>query len=426
MVRERIIPGGPNILDVAMQQGIAFGRSAAGAQVKRALDLGGIVLGVALLGRAAVGGVVGQALGGILAHQRMQTVARHAATGCGLQQRLVDQGHECGQRGAGDRRCRIAFTALGKHREPRQGAALVRVEQIPRMIERGPDGSVARRQIACGYGQQVEVAVDLGSDFGWRQGAHPAGRKLDRQRHAIQLPADPRHRRAVLTGQRKRCHVALCPLDKQAHGVGFIDTGAVVGFGHRQPAQLHHPFVVQPQPFARCHQQPQLGRAIQQVQQQGSELFAILLRQQVLGVVEHQQHCAPIQRFDHLICHWPRTMQGNAKRVGNCQRHVFGLADRGQANKRHAIAVGRVVGGKGRAHLQGQAGLADPARAKQRHQAVAVCAEVRHQGVVFACPPDQLGRRRWGPNAPGAIGAQFGEVVLDLSALTRLGIHSHS
>ena len=117
-------------------------------------------------------------------------------------------------------------------------------------------------------------AVD---DLGQRQRAHPRRRQLDRQRHPVQAPTDLGHGGGVVVGDGE-----VGP--GQSGAVGEQLDGVV---GQRQRGHLPHRFARHAERLAARgeHGQPRRGT------EQGDDQLRARL-EQVLAVVQHQQHLA--------------------------------------------------------------------------------------------------------------------------------------
>ena len=90
--------------------------------------------------------------------------------------------------------------ASSRRRRPPAGGssdALRLGQQVVAPVERRPQRLLARQRRPAAAGQQPEAVVQPGGDLLDRQRRHPRRRQLERQRDAVQPPADLRHRRRV-------------------------------------------------------------------------------------------------------------------------------------------------------------------------------------------------------------------------------------
>ena len=137
----------------------------------------------------------------VLAHGFQQPVAGSAPAVVGHHQRLVDQQGELIEHlvalhltGAGDRLGGVEVEAAQKRRQPAKQHPLGLGQQGVRPVHRGAQGLLAAHRGARTAGQQPEPVMQAVEDFGQRQGTHPRGGELDRQRQTVEARADFGHR----------------------------------------------------------------------------------------------------------------------------------------------------------------------------------------------------------------------------------------
>ena len=101
---------------------------------------------------------------------------------------------------AGDGLRGVEVESAHEHRQPAEQDALGFGQQRVRPVDRGAQGLLAPHRGARAAGQQAEAVVQAVEDLGQRQRAHPRGRELDGERHAVEPLADLRHGRGVVVG----------------------------------------------------------------------------------------------------------------------------------------------------------------------------------------------------------------------------------
>jgi hypothetical protein len=245
---------------------------------------------------------------------------------------------------------------------------------------------VAGVAVAAAGAEQVEAGVEPVGEVVDGQGADPGGGELDGQGEAVEGTAD-----VADPGQE--------PPPGRDPGVGGAgpvqeqpDRGAAhllgAGRGDLQRRHDQDPLAGggEPLPAGRQDREPP-GRGEQLLGQPGHG------GQQVLAVVEHQEPAGPPRPPGE------RLPQGRARHhldpggVGHGVAHGAVVAQRGQVHPPHGVVA---VGG-----LLGQAGLADPARADQRHQRPG--GEGLADQRELPLPADERGRPP-GPRPPGPVG----------------------
>lgn len=126
------------------------------------------------------------------------------------------------------------------------------------MVKGGAYTALARRQIAAGNGQKVQVARNFTGNLGAGKGMHPTGGHFERQRHSAHQPADLYNMTAILGGKNKVAIRALGAFNKERYGGIVLQVGDGLcirtrwGWGRRdQRRQIKNPLACQRQPFAR-------------------------------------------------------------------------------------------------------------------------------------------------------------------------------
>ena len=256
---------------------------------------------------------------------------------------------------------------------------------------------VPGRLVAGAAGEQRQAALQAGQERRRRQEPAPGGGQLDRQRQAVEPPADRFHRRRVRLVQRESGAHRLGALGEQAHGVGAErvvlvlegwsrrDGALRVGPG-RYPQRRHLEGVLcgepQHRPAGDQHGEARAGRQQVRQRQRG--------RQHVLEVVQHQQQALGAEEVSQQRQGRPIAGAGEAQRRrqgGEHQRRIF---ERRQGDEDRAVAEG---GEQARRRPEGQAGLAHAARAGEGEQAHAPARQPVADRRHLPLPADE-GRRR--------------------------------
>ena len=106
----------------------------------------------------------------------------------------------------------------------------------------------------------------------------------------------------------------------------------------------------------------------------------------VLEVVKDEQHPPAEQERPDAIHQSHSARLAQAEGLGDRRRHQGGVADGFERDEAFAMLV---VGSELRRHMPGEAGLADPARAGQRHQTHISPAQQRAHVCSIAFATDQ-------------------------------------
>ena len=193
---------------------------------RRPLGAGGQPGGVAgsrRLGSAAPG----EALGGVEAKGFQQAVAGRLGADGRLRhnQRAVDQpGEKVEDRhGPGlpvgtDRFGGLQREPAGEDRQLLEAAALRLRQEVIAPVDGGAQRPVARRPAPVAAGQQAQPVVETGGELAGGQDPHPGGGEFDRQRNAVQVAADLRHRGSLLDRQDEVGSCCLGAGDEQLDG----------------------------------------------------------------------------------------------------------------------------------------------------------------------------------------------------------------
>ncbi len=216
-----------------------------------------------------------QPLGAVLAQRLEQGVARPPTDDASDDQRVADQIVE--QRRhlravdavARAYRLRVVERAVAReHRQPLEQPSLRLAELLVRPVDRGAQGRVAGGRAAARHRQQAEPLVEPRDDLGRRHRARAAGRELDRQRQAVQPPAQ----------------LADCgEVDDSVRRPRAVDE-QVDGAARLEAAEAQHLLAVDAQRGAAGGEDVQVGAAGEQLLDGAGRAV-----DHVLAVVEHEE-----------------------------------------------------------------------------------------------------------------------------------------
>ena len=152
-------------------------------------------------------------------------------------------------------------------------------------LERSTQGLLTRRCREAAGGKQAQALVQRCGEFRQAEQRHPRGRQLDRQRDAVQLPADVDHRRHVVVGDLEAPVGCACALAEQRQRAEALHLGR-----RRCPrrqverSEAIHLLVDDLQRHLAGDEQPHTRRGTQQRFRDDRDRL-----HQVLGVVERDQ-----------------------------------------------------------------------------------------------------------------------------------------
>jgi hypothetical protein len=314
---------------------------------------------------------LGRPLAQVAAHRHEHREARLGRRARrSMQQAAIHEGGERGERIELERREHAAIPALGRldgrhveavgeGRQPAQQRLLVGLQQVVAPIEGAAQRPLARGEVARADGVQPDRRVPARQHGRRGQHRHAGGRELDRQRQAIQAPADLGHRRDDV-GRELEARVARPGADdEQRDGRAGLRLAAVRR-GRAQRCQRQRPLGREPEhvpardqgrdPRAGVEQGPEVGRG-------GLD---------VLEVVEHEQGPSLAQRRRGRLerrCATRRPGAGGRRdRLG----HQARVLERGEVDAHDAVGPIRPHDVRGR---ERQARLAHAGRAADRDQA---------------------------------------------------------
>ena len=251
-------------------------------------------------------------------------------------------------------------------------------------------------------GEQREPVVEALGQLGRGQRAQPRDRQLDRQRHAVERPADLRHRPGVArveleVGQHRGGAVGEQPHGRKRSPGRTADGPSPGGLGGgrgRERRDHVQALAADPQRLPAGRQHPDAGAVGQQPgREDGGGL------DHVLAVVEDQQRvpfrqgrAEPVNRVGAPVGAAPGDRPlAQAERVEDRVRHLRRLGHRGELGEPGRPAVPARIGpGQALGRLGRQPGLAHAARPGQRDQALG--RELLQHGGHLAVPADEAGR----------------------------------
>ena len=252
--------------------------------------------------------------------------------------------------------------AVDEHRRDLQQRPLGVVQQAHAPLHRGPQGALPLGQVHRAGPERIQRGRQPVQQRGRVQQPGAGGGQLDRQRQALQPPADLRHRRRVALGEGKAGPHRAGPVHEQRHrrrGRHLRDRGGARIGRQRQRRHRVLPLGAQPQHRAAGGQDRHPRAAGQQLAQVGGDL------DHLLQVVQDQQPRAVAERLGQRLQRRRPPGQVGARRPADGGQDQPRVGDRVQRHEHGARAepVPQPL-----AHRHRQPGLADPARPGQRHQ----------------------------------------------------------
>ena len=247
----------------------------------------------------------------------------------------------------------------GEHRQAPEQDLLRLGEQCVAPLDRAAQRALAREGRPAPRGEQPEHVVQPGGDLLRIEDACPRGGQLDGQRKAVEPVTDLRDRGRVSVGQLERRPHRLSPLDEQADRLArrrcCCAADRFAGLGERE--RRHEPGALASDPerlAARGHDAEPRAASEQRLRQPGARL------DQMLAVVQHEQRFPIAQRLEQGVPGRSDAVAAHAQRVGDVVRDELGIRERGELHPGNAVGVLRPHAAR---HLEGETGLAAPARA---------------------------------------------------------------
>ena len=396
--RPEPLGGGPEIVDGGEEHGsglVVVGTAHAGALPERHRQE---VVREAGAGRLRFAGV-GEAVVAVLTKGLEEPVA--AGLAVVVHQRALDQaGHLVEHRelvavGTRDDGGGVGEAeAAGEHRQGAEDPLLVGVEQPVGPVDRGQQGAVAL-VAAAGAGQESEPLAEVGADVGGGHGADAGRGQLDGEGDAVEAAADLDHVLEVVVTHGEAAADGGGPLLEQPQrgvlGGSHAERGRV---GQGEGAEVLDRLAGHVEGLAGGRQQSDVGRAREDLLGQvGGGV------DHVLAVVEHEQGGAAGEVVDEGVGAGRRAGGPHGRTHG--ADHVAAVEGGHEVDEPHAVGV---LAGEGAGDLDGEAGLAHPADARDGHEAVV--GELGHHGGDVVLPADEVGRRGWQVRGDEGVRAQ--------------------
>jgi hypothetical protein len=315
------------------------------------------------------------------------------------QERLVAQRQ---QQGPAD----VGHLPRGHLREPAaeggqadEGRALGPRQGAPGGVEHHPHVDVAWIDVAVRGGEHVEAPLEVVGDRRQRHDAQPARGELERQRHAGGDATDAHHGlglRREVDGMPDPPR----PLRQQRHGAVARQVVGVSVLGVREARELDQHLRADPEALPRGQQPGHPRRRLAQPRHDGPHA------RQLLDVVHHHQHAAPLQRVHHPL---EGRLHGRGIEPQRLQERRADLVEArrpGQPGHRRAVVEARP---QALGHLEGEPGLAHAAGRQQRHDGVAVVEQrVLEPGQLGVATDEGVGVPTRAPAMAGRGGERGG------------------
>ena len=226
-------------------------------------------------------------------------------------------------------------TAL-KYAQAAEDGHRPRVEQSDRKVE----GSL--QILAVRRGQGAEGGPEPPRKFGERQARCPACHELEGQGKAVHLPTQLEQQRCVRIAENRS--LPRRRVQQQAPRRTSTELGQRAAFGrHAQAGEAKNVFFLEPEPFARSHEDAQVGAVVQQPLHDPSQA------DQGFEIVEHEEGARRGEMFGHGVeqllgplLHAERVGQSLPKRAGRTNAQV-GERHEGHAVEGYAVEVRLVL-----------------------------------------------------------------------------------
>lgn len=320
-------------------------------------------------GRGLAGG--GEAFERVGACRLEQPIADLAVAGVGGDERLVAQaGQALDDRElvvvivGGHRRRGAELERRGEDAEPPQHALLGRRQQAMAPVQRRLQRALPRQRGTPSGGEQPEALVQPRGQRVDAEQRHARGGHLQRQRDAVQAPADRRHRRRIAVVEHEPRLGRLRAGDEELHRAADqrLLRGRVRLRRDAERRQAEDLLAGDADQLLRADQRADVRRRRQhRLQQRGNGV------DEVLGVVEHEQQrraAEPVrQRRQRRLCR--RDLDAERGRDGRRQQHLVG--QRREFEHPHAVGVAADGGPGG---VEDEPRLADATRPGHRDEPV--------------------------------------------------------
>ena len=218
---------------------------------------------------------------------------------------------------------RIEIEATQEYRQAAKQNLLGLGQQGVRPVHRGAQCLLAPHRSACTAGQEPEAVVEAVDDLDQRQGADTRRGEFDRQRHAVETPADVRYRRRVSSLTAKSGLDVPGAIDEQLDGLVC----------KRQRRHLPRELTRGPDGFAAGSQQRHAGTRTEQCGNDRADASARcsqLSSNTSIRAVGDEPHERVHGRTSWLI--------GQPERTSDSERDKIGMGDRSQVDVPDAVS----------------------------------------------------------------------------------------
>jgi hypothetical protein len=277
----------------------------------------------------------------------------------------------------------------GEDGQPAEEGLLGGGEKVVAPGDPGAHGPQPLRHVLRAIGEQGEAATEPDQQRLRGQQGHPGRRQFDRQRQAVQAPADPGDRGGVFVGEGERRAHRRGPLDEQTDGLVLDQRARRRRSGGLRKGQRRYGEDVlagDPQQRPARHQQRDAWTTDHQVDQDRPG------REDVLEVVQDQQQPARAENAYQCGGRGPAGGLGDAEHLGDPRRNPVVVADGRELHERDLVEPGVEI----RRDLHREPGLAHTAGSGERDQPDRRIQHERAEARCLPLPPDQPGEiRRW-------------------------------
>ena len=264
---------------------------------------------------------------------------------------------------AGDDRFRGGeVRAAGEHREPVQRLAFGVVEQVVGPVDRVAQRLVPLQRRAAAPGEQLEALIEPRDQILGGQRPHARRGQLDRERDPVEATTELRDRARVAIGEREVALRVLRAIHEQPHRVRsreHLERRVRAGEAERRDRDDLLARDRQALPARREHHHPRAALA-----RSGRRRRAAASRRCSQLSSTNSSRFGPRYSTTESVEAPPRR-RVHAQARGQRVPHRVGIAHRRELAQPRAVGeLGHQLGG----HLDREAGLADTADARQRHQ----------------------------------------------------------
>jgi len=104
-----------------------------------------------------------------------------------------------------------------KDADPLEELLLLGLQELVAPVHGGPERLLPLERRGASGGEKAEPVLETSQDLGHGQDLHACGGQLDRERDAVQAPADLRHRPGVLVREREAGLHRSGPVHEEPH-----------------------------------------------------------------------------------------------------------------------------------------------------------------------------------------------------------------